>query len=113
MTPDLLLPSSRGRSVPAVLAVLIVVLLAADLAAVVARRSHDTDAGQPPAPTPTTSTGAAAAPPAADAPPAPSPAPTSLLPHVPPGQGRELEELMTQVAEVRGLPWKEPLQLRV
>ncbi len=42
-----------------------------------------------------------------------APPEASRLPNVPPGQRRALELLMDQVADVRGLEWKEPLNLRI
>jgi len=97
-----------------VLVALIVVLVATGLGAVVAR-TGDTGGDQPGP--------VAASPPATDAPERvpdqpPAPPPTAakdrdLLPHVPAAQQPPLEELMAQVAEVRGLEWMEPLNLRV
>jgi len=111
-------PSSRRGVAPVVLAVLIVVLMAAGLGAVVARSGGGDAAPLGAGSVTTTEPSAPTAPPASSepsAPPqaAPKPPETSALPHVPPAQRPPLEALMAQVAEVRGLQWKEPLNLRV
>jgi hypothetical protein len=117
MMPEPPAQRRRGNVAPAVLAVLVVVLMAAGLATVAARTGDDeralagaraggfTQATEPTAPPPT----------AAPEPSVPPPVPpgTPSLPHVPAAQRAALEELMVQVAELRGLAWKEPLNLRV
>ncbi len=112
MIPNLPSPPFRDRWVPAVLAVLVAVLLAAGVTAAVTESGD----GEPRAGSATSTSAPArleqAVPPPEASPPA-TPTKVDPLPHVPPGQRRGLEDLMAQVAEVRGLPWKEPLQLRV
>ncbi len=113
MIPELPVQPSHRRLAPVLLAVLIVVLVSAGLAAVVARGGGDPIVGEMGARGPDrrpTQTTVAAPPPSVPAPVAPA---APALPHVAPGQRRVLEELMSQVAEVRGLQWKEPLNLRV
>ena len=116
MMPALLSQPSRSRVLPITLAVLVAVLLAAGLAAVAFGAAEDPDGGRrvgsATRATSEARPGAPASPP--DTPSTtPPPQQKVALPHVPPGQKKALEELMTQVAEVRGLAWREPLQLRL
>ena len=114
-------PPDRRRAVPTVLAVLAVVLMATGLAAVVARSGDVGGGGRaaatapptiaPPEAKPSEATQPDAAP--AAGPPASGPSARTLLPHVPAAQRPPLEQLMAQVVDIRGLPWKEPLNLRV
>lgn len=94
---------------PVVLAILAGVLLAASTVAAVAvtgdhaRRRQGAESAA----------ATASAPRSSQADPSPTVPEKVALPHVPPSQRGTLEQLMAQVAEVRGLPWEEPLQLRL
>jgi hypothetical protein len=105
-------PASHRRIGPWVVAVMAVVLLAAGVAAVALRGDGDEDggelgAGRPNATASTTVTTAGDAPGTTAAP------PTTAGSPIPPAQKRVFDELMAQVADVRGLQWRGPLNLRV
>ena len=114
MMPHLLSQPSRSRVLPVALAVLVAVLLAAGLAAVAFGAGEDRGGGRrPSSATGATAQAGAGSSASPDTPLTPPPMEKAALPHVPPAQRGALEELMTQVAEVRGLAWREPLQLRL
>ncbi len=107
MPPSSDVPRQRFRVPPWILVVLVVVVLAAGVAIVLTRQGDDSggevgaEAGGP-----TTTTTMAEAP-------AASPPTSGLSSDVPPAHRQVFTELMGQTAEIRGLAWKEPLNLKV
>jgi uncharacterized protein YceK len=108
-TPEAPRPRQQLRVRPWLLVALVVVLLVAGVAVVISRQDGgpgaEVGAGAAGTTTTTTSTGAGAS----------SPAPPTTAPdsQVPPAQRRLFDELMAQTAEIRGLAWKDPLNLKV
>src|SRR4051812_34751325 len=96
-----------------VVAALAAVVLVAALATVIVRATGDDSkhvASQSTSTTSSSSTTTSTAPPPPGTPaPPPSPATTP----VPPAQARIFNEIRDQVAELRGLPWKAPLDIQV
>ncbi|MGH9223973.1 MAG: hypothetical protein ACRD2W_09395 [Acidimicrobiales bacterium] len=99
--PDPPKPPPRRRG-PLVLALVVAALVAAGLAAIVLRDSDD-EGGEVGAGGQSSTTAAAAGPSTTVATTAP----------IPPAQKRIFDQMMAQVAEVRGLQWKGPLNLKV
>jgi hypothetical protein len=103
-------PARPHRSWPWVLALLVVLLVATGLVAVAVRSGTGRGSGA-------ATTGASAHPSSTVAP-AGGPAPTASTAatagsDVPPAEKKVFDELMAQVADIRGLQWKGPLNLKV
>ena len=107
--------ASRRLLPPVVVAILFAVVLVAGVLSA-ATWGGDGAATRATATPPATDPQAEPRPPEASVPPTVTtvpPQPPSRLPNVPPDQRKALEVLMDQVAAVRGLQWKEPLNLRI
>ena len=111
MQPTSDAPRSRFRLPPWLLVVLVVLVLAAGVSVVLARQDGDSGAEVGAGGGPTTMT----VPAGGDAPttvPPTEPPRSGLASDVPAAHRAVFEELMAQTAEIRGLAWKEPLNLK-
>ena len=112
MQPTSDAPRPRFRPPSWLLVLLVVVVLVAGVVVVLARQGDDSggEVGAGAGSAGSTSTSSVPAPGAP--PPGSSPPTSGLSGDVPAAHRRVFEELMKQTAEIRGLPWKAPLNLR-
>ena len=115
MQPTSDVPRSRFRLPPWILVVLVVLLVAAGVAVVLARQGDDPGAevgAGTGGSTTTTAEGGGSGSAPAEAPP-PRPSKPGISADVTADHRALFEELMAQTAEIRGLAWKESLNLRI
>ena len=113
LPPPDLRPAPPRRPWPWVIGVLVVVLVAAGIAAIAVRSGGDGGATATGAAAHPSTTGVPAPEGAPGAGPTASSTPTTVASDVPPAEKKVFDELMAQVADVRGLQWKGPLNLKV
>jgi hypothetical protein len=108
---------SRRRLAPWVLAIMVVVLVAAGLVALAAHEDDsgggEVGSGRAPSTQSADRDGQSDQVDGSERSTSSTTTTPSVGPNVPPAQRRVFDELMAQVAEIRGLAWKQPLDLRV